>query len=294
MLTDVAAIVLGLLAGLWLILVGMVMFILPSRALRALAKFGSTPFLHFSELGLRMVVGFALVVAAPLSSLPDVLVPVGWFVAVSSVVLMMLPRAWHAAYATWWSERISVTAVRCLSPLALLAGGALIVVLTPAGMFPGSLPERAHSGGVVLDAGAVEPRVAELWIATGRYGVMLSQARGILGLKEPNGLSGVMPEDSTLEEMRAIADQQAMIARELLADTRVTCSLIEVPIAARTLACATARDLPPGFQQPVAPEISAISERDSALGGFVMRWWSEVCALAPQALPDEGAACAIE
>jgi hypothetical protein len=294
MLTDAPAILVSLLAGLWLILVGIIMLFRPVWALRALAKFGSTPFLHFSELGLRMVVGFALVVAAPSSSLPDVLVPVGWFVAVSSVVLMMLPRAWHAAYATWWSERISVTAVRCLSPLALLAGGALILVLTPAGMFPVSLSERGNPGGAVSDAGAVEARVAELWIATGRYGVMLSQARGILGLKEPNGLSGVVTEDSMLEEVRAIALQQAMIGRELLADTRLTCTLIDVPIAARTLACATARDLPPGFQQPVAPEISAVLERDAALGDFVMRWWNGVCALAPEALPDEAPACAIE
>jgi hypothetical protein len=311
---DVAAIVVSLLAGFWLVLVGLFMLFQPERALRALAMFGSTPLLHFSELGLRMLAGLALVIAGPFSRLPEFLVPAGWFIALSSVVLMLLPRAWHAAYATWWSERFSISAVRGLGPVACLAGAALIFilalafparlagfcdatqsdVLTQACRFPGSLPGQEQTGADVSGADVIEARTVELSIATGRYGVMLAQAREILGLKEPAGLSVAAPAASTVQELQGIADQQAAIARELLADTRLACSRPDVPAAARELACAVERDMPPGLQRPIAPAVDAISDRDAALGSLVMRWWAGVCALAPQVHADEPPACAIE
>ena len=311
---DAAAIVVSLLAGLWLFLVGLFMLFLPARALRALAMFGSTPLLHFSELGLRMVAGLALIVAGPYSRLPEFLVPAGWFIALSSVVLMLLPRAWHAAYATWWSARFSISAVRGLGPVACLAGAALIFLLalassgrlaglcdatqrdvvTQACRFLGSLLEQEQTGPDVSGADVIEARIVELSIATGRYDVMLVQAREILGLKESAGLSDSAPAASTLQELQGIADQQAAIARELLADTRLACSRPDVPVAARELACAVERDVPPGLQRPIAPAVDAISDRDGELGSLVMRWWAGVCALAPQVHADEPPACAIE
>lgn len=311
---DVAAVFVSLLAGLWLILVGLFMLFYPARALRALALFGSTPLLHFSELGLRMVAGLALILAGPFSHLPEFLVLAGWFIALSSVVLMLLPRTWHAAYAIWWSARLSVTAVRWLAPVACLAGAALIHVLafappgrlsglcdakhrealTPDCRFLGALPEQEKAGMEESGADVIEARIVELSIATGRYGVMLAQARDILGLKELAELSGAAPAAGMLQELQGIADQQVAIARELLADTRQACSRPDVPVAARELACVVERDMPSGLQRPIAPAVDAISERDGELGRFVMRWWNGVCALAPQPRADEPSACAIE
>ena len=79
-----------------------------------------------NELGLRLAGGIVVAVAAAESRLPAILTAIGWFVVVSSIVLMMLPRPWHAAYSSWWAKRMPPLAVRLLAPFSVLAGGALI------------------------------------------------------------------------------------------------------------------------------------------------------------------------
>jgi hypothetical protein len=91
---------------------------------------GSTNVIHYTELGLRLLGGVALTIAAAASRFPAVLTPIGWFVILSSIVLLLLPRRWHAMYATWWAQRISPLAVRLIAPISLVVGGALIYSVT--------------------------------------------------------------------------------------------------------------------------------------------------------------------
>ena len=100
----------------------------PERAIQALSRFGSTPLIHFGELSLRAVIGLILVVGASATRHPLAVTVIGGFLTASALVLMLLPRRWHARYSGWWAARIPVGAVRLLAPVSLLAGVALVWV----------------------------------------------------------------------------------------------------------------------------------------------------------------------
>ena len=121
-----AAQYLSIVAGLWLMGLSLFMLAAPRQALKALAAMGGTPTVHFGEMAVRAAVGAALVVAATASRFPLVIALIGWFLIASAGVLVVLPRQWHAAYSTWWAQRIPITAVRLFAPLSLVAGGVLI------------------------------------------------------------------------------------------------------------------------------------------------------------------------
>lgn len=118
-------------AGVWLIGLGVWMALFPRRALRALAAMGGSAAIHFGEMTTRLLIGAALAMAAPLSQCPQVILLIGGFLIVSALVLMALPRRWHAGYSTWWAARIPVPAVRLIAPFSVIAGAALIWIMIP-------------------------------------------------------------------------------------------------------------------------------------------------------------------
>ena len=123
-MADLARLV-GMSAGAWLVAIGLLMAIAPRRCLTALAAAGGSALVHFGELVPRTIVGIALVLAASGSRFPAAIAVIGWILIVSAVVLMALPRRWHASYSRWWAERIPATAVRLMGPLSIVAGCAL-------------------------------------------------------------------------------------------------------------------------------------------------------------------------
>jgi len=118
------------LAGVWLILLGVFMLIRPRLALVALGQLGGSTSVHVGEMAVRILAGVAMVLAAAASRYPLVFTIIGGFLIVSALVLLLLPRRWHAAYSTWWSRRIPVAAVRMIAPMSWAMGGALIWMVT--------------------------------------------------------------------------------------------------------------------------------------------------------------------
>lgn len=114
------------LSGLWLVAVGAAMALRPAYCLQVLALTASTWRVNVTEQGLRLGAGVAMVVRAPLSKLPLLFDIAGWFIIVSSLVLLVLPLRWHAGYAIWWAARLPMSAVRAVAPLSVGAGLALI------------------------------------------------------------------------------------------------------------------------------------------------------------------------
>lgn len=139
-------------------------------------------------------------------------------------------------------------------------------------------------------------RITELSIATGRYGVMLSQARDILRLPESvTAGDAVAPAaGDPLRELRGITEQQVRVARELAGDTAAACGRPDMPEGVRAVACETARAVPVSLQQAVPAEVPAVAERDQQLGALVMGWWEKACSVAPQPAAGEPHACSIE
>ena len=112
--------------GVWLIGLGVLMMIQPRQALAALGQMGGSPTVHIGEMAVRILAGVAMIFAAAASRFPVAISIIGSFLIVSALVLLLLPRRWHAAYSRWWSCHIPVTAVRLIAPMSWAMGGALI------------------------------------------------------------------------------------------------------------------------------------------------------------------------
>jgi hypothetical protein len=114
-----------ILAETWLVLVAGLMWFWPDRCLRWLGLMASTWRINIIGLGLRGLAGLALVGRAGLSKAPAAFEISGWFIIVSSVLILLTPRRLHAAYAVWWSGKLPSAFVRLMA-LPTAIGGALI------------------------------------------------------------------------------------------------------------------------------------------------------------------------
>ena len=108
--------------GLWLIAVSLLMVFRPQLALYGLSQMASTNLINYTELSLRMIVGFALWRYAALSKSPIVFEVAGVFLMITAAILMFIPRRWHAAYAVWWSKKLTPAMLKMSAPLSIAAG----------------------------------------------------------------------------------------------------------------------------------------------------------------------------
>ena len=109
-------------AGAWLIAIGLVMAFTPDRAVQILRLAGSSHRANITELVPRLLVGLAMIVRADDSKLPALFELAGLFVAGSSLVLLLIPLAWHSGFAIWWADRVSPVAVRAIAPFSAIGG----------------------------------------------------------------------------------------------------------------------------------------------------------------------------
>ncbi len=128
MIAILAAIslVVVVIAGLWIAAIGVGMMTMPERMRRGLAMMASTQRINVAELSLRIVVGIALIGRTNFAKFPDFFAYGGGFLIVSAIILLVIPLRWHSGYAVWWSERLSLSAIRLLGPVAIAMGCALI------------------------------------------------------------------------------------------------------------------------------------------------------------------------
>ena len=115
-----------ILFGVFLIGVGLLMLISPSRAREYLRKAGSTNFINYAEITFRMIPAAGLVIYSEFSKYPEILKLLGWFMIATSVVLYFVPRRIHHNYALWASDFLSPQYIRLISPFSMLFGGAII------------------------------------------------------------------------------------------------------------------------------------------------------------------------
>ena len=109
---DEAARIVVMLFAAWLITVGLLMAVNPKLALRGLSKMASTNLINYTEITLRLIAGLALWRFAAQSDYPDILRAAGIFIAVTSGMLYLTPREWHAGYARWWATKLPPMLVR--------------------------------------------------------------------------------------------------------------------------------------------------------------------------------------
>lgn len=112
--------------GVYIIGAGMLMLFAPEKALAILRKAGSTNFINYAEITIRMIPAVALILYSDYSRFPEELKILGWFMLGTSVVLYIVPRRWHHAYSLKSADVLKPLYVQLLSPLAFLFGGAIL------------------------------------------------------------------------------------------------------------------------------------------------------------------------
>lgn len=87
------------LAGVYLVCLAAVAFVAPQCVVRFFAGFASTASVHYLELGVRTLVGIALLAYASHMALASAFRVFGWILSVSSVLLAVVPWRWHQRFA---------------------------------------------------------------------------------------------------------------------------------------------------------------------------------------------------
>ncbi len=112
--------------GLFLIGVGFLMLFNPQKTREIIRKAGSTPLINYGELILRMIPATGLILCAEVSKFPQFFSLLGWFMIGTSVILMLLPRKYHHAYALKSADILTPSRIRAIAPLSFIFGGLIL------------------------------------------------------------------------------------------------------------------------------------------------------------------------
>jgi hypothetical protein len=115
-----------LLFGLFFIGVSFLMLFSPERARRILRKTGSTNFINYTEITLRLIPAAALVVAAAETKFPDLFTLAGWFMLFTSLVLYVVPRRLHHAFSLRAADFLKPVYVQLIAPFAFVIGAVVV------------------------------------------------------------------------------------------------------------------------------------------------------------------------
>ncbi len=130
-LSEVLALCVIVLAGLYLLALGIASLVVPAQANRFLLGFASSQTVHFAELFLRLLVGAALIYSAHRMLFPGAFALFGWVLLVSTACLALVPWQWHQRFTQQAVPR--ATRYIALIGLASLAIGGFILVAVALG-----------------------------------------------------------------------------------------------------------------------------------------------------------------
>ncbi len=116
--------------GLFFILVGLIMLLKPQKAREILCKAGSTNFINYAEITIRMIPATALILASDISKFPEIFKIFGWFMLLTSFVLYFVPRQLHHKFSLKAANILQPFYFQLISPFALIIGILIIYSLT--------------------------------------------------------------------------------------------------------------------------------------------------------------------
>lgn len=112
--------------GIFFMGAGLIMLFSPQRARKILRKAGSTNFINYGEITIRMIPAAALIVSAGISKYPAIFEIAGWFMLATSLILYFVPRQAHHNFSLKAAEILKPPYFQLLSPLAFVIGALLI------------------------------------------------------------------------------------------------------------------------------------------------------------------------
>ncbi len=121
MLTEISKFII-IAFGLFFIGCGGLMLLNPVKARAILRNAGSTNFINYAEITLRMVPASALIIYADLSEYPKLFKVFGWFMLVTSLILYFVPRKLHHDFSNKCADRLKPLYFRLIAPFSILIG----------------------------------------------------------------------------------------------------------------------------------------------------------------------------
>lgn len=112
--------------GFFIIFIAFLMLFQPKKTRITLRKAGSTNFINYAEITIRLIVAFALIIYSDFCKFPEVFKILGWFMLVTSLILYFVPRKLHHNFSMRSAEIFKPIYFRLISPFAFLFGGFII------------------------------------------------------------------------------------------------------------------------------------------------------------------------
>tara|TARA_R100000935_G_C2823322_1_gene160917 strand:+ start:230 stop:619 length:390 start_codon:yes stop_codon:yes gene_type:complete len=108
--------------GAFFILIAFLMLFAPKKVRTILRKAGSTNFINYAEITMRIIPAAAMIVYAEFSKFPLAFKSFGLFMIITSLVLYFIPRKTHHSFSLRSADILKPIYFQFISPLALLIG----------------------------------------------------------------------------------------------------------------------------------------------------------------------------
>lgn len=115
-----------LLFGVFIIFVGFIMLFAPKKTRATLRKAGSTNFINYMEITIRLIPAVALILYADFCKFPGAFKIFGWIMLITSLILYIVPRKKHHNFSLKSAEILKPIYFQLISPFAFLFGGLII------------------------------------------------------------------------------------------------------------------------------------------------------------------------
>lgn len=119
-----------ILFGLFFIFIGFLMLFSPNKARATLRKAGSTNFINYVEITIRMIPATALIIYADLSKFPEVFKVFGWFMLITSLVLYFVPKQLHHNFSNKAADILKPLYFQFIAPFSFIIGAIIIYSVT--------------------------------------------------------------------------------------------------------------------------------------------------------------------
>lgn len=111
-----------ILFGVFFIAVSLLMLIKPKSARATLRKAGSTNFINYAEITIRIIPAIGLVLSAEYSKFPHFFTTLGWFMIGTSFILYFVPRNLHHNFSNRCADFLIPKYFQWISPISFLVG----------------------------------------------------------------------------------------------------------------------------------------------------------------------------
>ena len=112
--------------GIFIIFIGFVMIINPKKARETLRQAGSTNFINYAEITIRLIPAISLILFADSSKFPEAFKLFGWIMLITSFILYAIPRKIHHQFSMKSADLLKPFYFQLISPFAFLFGALII------------------------------------------------------------------------------------------------------------------------------------------------------------------------